>query len=129
MRFTTSEPTVSTADERRHFSRIPFTATGQLSTVAARHEVKLLDISLQGALLEVPAGAQVELGEPCLLALHLGEVTIKMGAELAHVAGQQVGVQCRSIDLESISHLRRLVEVNLGSSRLLERELEALMAA
>ena len=30
------------------------------------------------------------------------------------------------IDLESISHLRRLVELNLGDSSLLERELAAL---
>jgi len=120
---------VSTAENRRHFSRIPFTATGQLSTVSARYEVQLLDISLQGALVNLPATAQVELGEPCLLALQLGDVSIKMAAELAHVAGQQVGLQCRSIDLESISHLRRLVEVNLGNSRLLERELKALVAA
>jgi hypothetical protein len=43
--------------------------------------------------------------------------------------GRQVGVQCGSIDLESITHLRRLVEMNLGGGSLLERELKALLAA
>jgi hypothetical protein len=37
-----------------------------------------------------------------------------------------LGFVCRHIDLESISHLRRLVELNLGDESLLERELAAL---
>jgi hypothetical protein len=35
---------------------------------------------------------------------------------------------CRSIDIESITHLRRLIEVNLGDPAASERELKALIA-
>jgi hypothetical protein len=35
---------------------------------------------------------------------------------------------CESIDLDSITHLRRLVELNAGDPALLERELTALVA-
>ena len=52
-----------------------------------------------------------------------------MAGELAHVHGGQTGVLCRSIDLESITHLRRLIEVNLGTGAASERELKALIAA
>ena len=116
-------------EDRRHFSRIHFASAAQLITVDARLDVQVLDLSLQGALLTLPQPVKLEAGEPCLLALRLGDATVKMAAELAHVKADQVGLQCRCIDLDSISHLRRLVEMNLGSSKLLERELKALLAA
>jgi hypothetical protein len=37
-----------------------------------------------------------------------------------------VGLHCRHIDIESLAHLRRLIELNLGDPALLERELAAL---
>jgi hypothetical protein len=52
-----------------------------------------------------------------------------MAGELAHVEAGHAGVLCRSIDLESITHLRRLIEVNLGDPAASERELKALIAA
>jgi hypothetical protein len=36
---------------------------------------------------------------------------------------------CKEIDLDSISHLRRLIELNLGDQEELERELGALLKA
>lgn len=115
--------------ERRHFARIAFDAPAQLTTIDKRYEVKLLDVSLKGALVQLEAPLQ--LGEPCLLCLRLdnAEQRIAMAAEVAHVDGQRAGLLCRSIDLESITHLRRLIEVNLGEQSLLERELKALLQA
>ncbi len=70
---------------------------------------------------------------PCLVKLPLGdestEIHIAMAGELAHVEAGHAGVLCRSIDLESITHLRRLIEVNLGDPAASERELKALIAA
>ena len=118
------------SQERRHFARVAFEAPAQLSTTEARLNAQVSDLSLRGALLELPEPpVGLEAGEPCLLAVRLGEAVIKMGGEVAHVQGRQVGVQCGSIDLESITHLRRLVEMNLGGGSLLERELKALLAA
>lgn len=117
------------AHERRHFVRVVFDAEAAVITTEARLSGQVIDLSLKGALIELPEAVELEAGEPCLLAVQLGEARIKMAGEIAHVAGRQVGVQCRSIDLESITHLRRLIEINLGGGKLLERELKALIAA
>lgn len=117
------------AQERRHFARIVFDAQAQLITTETRYTGQVVDLSLKGALVELPAATGLEVGEPCLMAVRLGDAVIKMSGDVAHVKGTQVGVQCRCIDLESITHLRRLVEMNLGGGKLLERELKALLAA
>lgn len=90
----------------------------------------MIDISLKGVLLQLPDGAAPQAGVPCLVRLPLatGDVLIAMGGELAHVERGHAGVLCRSIDLESITHLRRLIEVNLGDPAASERELKALIA-
>jgi len=117
--------------ERRHFARVAFDAPAQLTTTEDRLPVKLLDISLKGALLQLPRPGAVATGIPCLLKVELdGEDSrITMAAEVAHVDGDHAGLLCRSIDIESITHLRRLIEVNLGEASLLERELKALLAS
>lgn len=87
------------------------------------------DLSLKGALLRLPAGAVVPPGSPCLLKVRLSDldISIAMAGEVTHVEGDHAGVLCRSIDIESITHLRRLIEMNLGDASLLERELKALV--
>jgi hypothetical protein len=115
--------------DRRHHARVHFDGQAQLITTEGRATVQLVDVSLKGALVRLPANATVAAGEPCLLSLQLGDVHIKMAAEIAHLVGQDAGLRCAVIDLESISHLRRLVEMNLGNPKLAERELRALLAA
>lgn len=84
-------------------------------------------------LLQLPDGHKPQVGMPCLVKLPLGggagDIVIAMAGELAHVEGSHAGVLCRSIDIESITHLRRLIEVNLGDPTASERELKALIAA
>lgn len=126
---TALNPMPEQAQDRRHFARVVFEAEAQLITTEASYRAQVIDLSLRGALLELEADPAFETGEPCLFALRLGDALVKMGGDIAHVQGRQVGLQCRSIDLESISHLRRLVEMNLGGGPLLERELKALLAA
>ena len=53
---------------------------------------------------------------------------ITMAAQLAHVNGDRAGLLCLGIDLESITHLRRVIELNLGDPALAERDLKALAA-
>jgi hypothetical protein len=120
--------------ERRQFSRIAFAAGAELITTQAHLPCQVIDISLKGALLQLPPGAMPQAGMPCLVKLPLGngaatDVVIAMAGELAHVADDHAGVICRSIDIESITHLRRLIEINLGDPSASERELKALIAA
>ncbi len=46
---------------------------------------------------------------------------------MVHVEGRHVGLRCDEIDLESITALRRLIELNAADPALLERELGALV--
>jgi hypothetical protein len=50
-----------------------------------------------------------------------------MEVRLTHDDHGHLGFVCEHIDLESIAHLRRLVELNLADHNELERELAALI--
>lgn len=121
--------------ERRQFARVAFASGAELITTQEHLHCQVVDISLKGVLLQLPEGHAPQTGMPCLVKLPLGAgggtdaATIAMAGELAHVERGHVGVLCRSIDLESITHLRRLIEVNLGDPQASERELKALIAA
>lgn len=114
-------------DERRSFHRILFDAPVTVSLNNKRFQSKLIDISLNGALLESAAGFSGKPGDRVLLNIRLGDgIFIDMEAQVSHLESGQMGMHCMHIDMESISHLRRLVELNLGDTALLERELTAL---
>lgn len=118
--------------ERRKFWRAAFSAPVTLVSDSHSVDAMLDDICLKGALLEVPPKWQGRVGEPCHLKLRLGggaDMAITMWGRVTHVAGNKVGVLCESIDLDSITHLRRLVELNAGDPALLEREVSALLSS
>ena len=117
------------ASNRRQFWRAAFDSTVRLTTDHGTVEANLIDISLKGALLEVPGRWHGRIGDPCHVKLHLAEgVVIAMWGQVAHLDGQHVGVRGESIDIDSITHLRRLVELNSGDAAMLERELQSLLA-
>ncbi len=115
-------------DERRHFSRIPFDARTTLRRADGREwHGALLDISLNGALLERPQDWDDGPRADLVLEILLTETArICMEVAVAHVEAHYLGLRCTHIDLDSIAHLRRLVELNLGDPELLNRELSAL---
>jgi predicted component of type VI protein secretion system len=120
-------PTGRSETRQRQFSRIPFEVGVTLAQEQHRWETRLLDISLHGALIETPASFEAADGLSYQLSVHLeGGPDIRMDVEVAHREGIQLGLRCAHIDVESITHLRRLVELNLGDPALLERELSAL---
>lgn len=117
-------------DNRRHFSRILFTAEASLITSEGEQKVKVVDISLKGALVQPLEKNYLQIGSHCTLKLRLGEydAAIRMEVTLAHLESGHYGLSCREIDLDSMTHLRRLVELNLADETLLNRELSALSA-
>jgi hypothetical protein len=121
--------TGSTAGERRRFSRISFHRPADLDVRIGRGTCEVLDVSLKGALVEVPHGFPAHVGQRCTLVIHLdaGDAAIEMEGEIVHREGTQAGIRCVEIDLDSISHLRRLVELNVGDEDVLHRELSALV--
>lgn len=115
-------------NDRRHFWRAHFHSLVQIVMHGQVSEAELFDISLKGALINVPAAWPGKSGDACQLRLRLsGDATISMHATITHIAGRRVGLHCDNIDLDSVTHLRRLVELNAGDPELLERELSALL--
>lgn len=114
--------------ERRRFQRIAFDATTELSQGEQRWPARLHDLSLKGLLLHRPDNWQLaDPQQPFHACIRLADdALLEMQVDLAREQGELLGFVCRHIDIESISHLRRLVELNLGDEHLLERELAAL---
>jgi len=110
--------------ERRQFSRIFFQTEGRLYLQGHELPVEVADLSLKGALLRPAGGGSLPLKAHGLLKIQLGETgaSIRMEVEVVHREGSLYGVACREIDLDSITHLRRLVELNLGDEAMAERE-------
>lgn len=117
--------------ERRHFTRVAFAVPAELVSASGQFAVKVHDLSFKGALVSGPAPGALPLGTPCQLHVTLdhGHDRITMAAEVAHLEGDHIGLLCRGIDLDSMTHLRRLIEYQLAAPSLLERELKALLAS
>jgi len=117
-------------ENQRRFSRIQFHRAAELVLGGEVVSVDVVDVSLNGALLKVPPGFSGRRGQPCSLSIRLepSDSYIRMVGEMAHVEPGRVGVRREEIDLESMAHLRRLVELNLGDPTLLDREFDALIA-
>ncbi|MBK1852794.1 PilZ domain-containing protein [Marinobacter sp. 1-4A] len=119
----------SKSAEKRKFHRISFDAPCELHAIESVWTTEVLDISLKGVLVKRPEGWDVPLNQPCEVVIHLDgeQVGIVMAVELKHIESQRLGFKCQYIDLESATHLKRLVELNLGDQVLLEREFTRLI--
>ena len=116
--------------EKRNFSRVPFDC--EETTISAGDstwQTQLVDICLNGALLIRPPEWNPAIGSECAIQIRLNgdnAMITMLSASVAHCHGDKVGVCSEAIDIDSISHLRRLVELNLGDPELVNRELAEL---
>lgn len=117
------------SSERRKFSRILFDAHVELAQGEFHWRASLLDISLKGLLLQQELPTEVLTEQPILVKILLSDnTTIAMSVIVAHQHHNQTGLVCTSIDIDSVSHLRRLIELNLGDATAAERELSELLS-
>lgn len=115
-------------ENRRPFSRVHFNAPARLTQGRLERAAEVLDISLKGALVALPDETVFDGEAPIELFVRLNEqFDIVMQGRIAHRRNQRMGIACESIDLDSIQHLRRLIELNLGDSAAMERELSELI--
>ena len=117
-------------DERRQFLRILFDRPAYLNHAEQAWSTTLLDLSLQGALVSTPKDWDSEITQ-FTLSFSLSDVAeqaieIMMDVQLRHQNAQSLGLKITHIDIDSASHLKRLVALNLGDEELLHRELEHL---
>ena len=110
--------------ERRQYQRIPFIAEVIMEKGDDQWSCELLDISLKGVLLEAPEGVEPDKNADYLIELVLGEdVAIRMMANISHVNNHHWGLHWNNIDIEGLSHLRRLLELNMSDGDEMHREL------
>ncbi len=115
------------ANERRRFQRIAFDASTELAQGEQSWAVELHDLSFKGLLVKRPHAWNGDPNQPFETRIKLSaDAQVTMEVVLTRIQGELLGFVCRHIDLDSISHLRRLVELNLGDETLLERELASL---
>lgn len=117
-------------ENRRRFHRVQFNLPAQLYLDSGELSSEVIDLSLRGALIRRKPEWSPVVGSEVTLECDLvgnGEEVIRMDAVVRHLGEETIGLGCRNIDLDSIMRLRRLVELNLGSPALLERELENLI--
>jgi hypothetical protein len=113
--------------ERRLFSRIPFNAEVLMQSGDEEWTCNLLDISLNGMLVEPPTNININPNNPCALALFLGDdVIINARVRIKRTDSDHWALQYINIDVESLQHLRRLLELNLKDADLINRELAQL---
>ncbi|MBI5937100.1 MAG: PilZ domain-containing protein [Betaproteobacteria bacterium] len=112
----------------RHFHRIAHDARVTITSGDRIWSGTVQDISLKGCLVLLARDWEVEAGRTYRLTIHLSPVlNIEMDVVLAHQSGTHVGFRCIRIDLDSITELRRLVELNLGDATLLDRDIQSLI--
>jgi len=118
--------------EQRRFTRIPFDADVQLLDLLTNKtwDTELIDISLKGLKLSRPLNWDAKDGSPfeATLILAKNDVEIKIQTTLKHHDKAVLGLQTDHIDVDSASHLHRLLELNLGDSKLLDREYHELIS-
>ena len=118
----------------RQFSRIPFDAESHIINVKnnLRMPCSLLDISLNGVLIQLPSSESVQPGDNYKLELQLGsehkeELCLHMDVRVSHIKDDHIGLQIEKMDIDTASHLHRIIELNTGDPDILERELAELI--
>jgi hypothetical protein len=116
-------------EDRRRFSRINFDARVEIAQGTHHWQAKLLDISLKGVLLSKLGVYQVLSSTPLLVKIILSDQTsIAMSTHLVQQTLEHLRLACDNIDIDSVSHLRRLIELNIGNTQAAERELFELLS-
>lgn len=118
-------------ENRRQFTRILFSINASLEVEEQYYPVKIHDISLNGALVSRPESEHSLLKKLGVLrfALAEGDVDVEMHIAVVHQDGDEIGLRCNAIDIDSITHLKRLIELNLGDESQLNKELSQLTKA
>ncbi|UXI00785.1 PilZ domain-containing protein [Photobacterium sp. TY1-4] len=118
--------------ERRHFIRILYQAPAELQQGTRVWTAEVRDLSLQGVLLTCPpdwapeADTTTDPTYRVRFTLHDSDITLTMDTRLVHHDSHYLRLQIHHFDIDSVSHLKRLVELNVGTDTLLKRELEHL---
>lgn len=114
--------------ERRRFSRIVYQVATKLTQDTLVVEGTVQDLSLQGLLIDCANHHQLNHHLPVQIRFQLtdSDIDIQLEASIVSTINTSVRLRIEHLDIDSISHLKRLVELNVGDDELLYREIEHL---
>lgn len=114
--------------ERRRFSRIVYRAPAVLKQTMNAVEASISDLSLHGLLISCEQAALLNANEQIDVEFSLpgSDVTIQLVGNIVGVNNNMIRLSIDHIDIESIGHLKRLIELNVGDDELLHRDIEHL---
>jgi len=115
-------------EEKRRFTRIKFVTDVRIKVKEHTFDGDLIDLSLNGALMHSNKQALLTLGEECELCFYLpsSDITLVFNVKLSHSENQNLGFEFVSEDLDTMTHLRRLLELNMGDDEKITEELSVL---
>ena len=114
--------------ERRRFSRILYQAPAELRQGDNKFSSSIKDLSLHGLLLTSAKDNPLDINQQVDVFFHIPEsdIVISLTAKIVDITPEIMRTSILHIDIDSISHLKRLVELNVGDEALLHREMEQL---
>lgn len=114
--------------ERRRFSRIIYQAQATLQQNDTTISAEVNDLSLHGLLLKSEQADKLTPNQTVDVEFSLpdSDVVIQLVGNLISGSNGILRMSIDHIDINSIGHLKRLVELNVGDDSLLHRELEHL---
>ena len=115
-------------ENRQQFTRILFSINADIQIEEKTYSVSIHDISLNGALVTAIDSEHSLKGKRGILHFLLSdnESVVAMNVTVVHEKENETGLQCNVIDIDSVTHLRRLIELNLGNNQQLKKELSQL---
>lgn len=115
------------SQERRKFDRISFDAPVAIEQAGLKTVTVVQDISLKGILLQNP-NVPLNGNQDCELSIALSDdAHINLVGRIVYQNAKGLGFEYEHIDLESMGHLRRVLELNSSDEKLLDRAFEALI--
>lgn len=110
----------------RRFRRVPFQAETRVAANDSTWTCSLLNIALKGALLE-SARLPLAPGTMCDLEIVLPGtgIPLEFRAVLVHHQDNRYGFKFLRVDLATLTHLRKLLELNTGDAECVRSELMA----
>ncbi len=114
--------------QQRRFGRIAFGTDIHIEHQGATYSGALQDIALKGALLHFEALPPLKMNDTCQLSIHLvnSDIILHFKAEAIHFHQDTIGFRFVETDLDTLAHLRRLLELNTGDAEKVEQEISFL---
>ncbi len=112
--------------ERRQFTRVPVTAKALIEHDGEKYVAKVADISLNGAHLKTSSPLDKE--TPVNLQIIFDELSppIHMVAKIVYQKGEDYGVECQEIDIDSMLQLRSILTLYNNDPETIHQESQAL---